>query len=131
MAERKKERSILTKIMAVVLLGSVMGASFVGFIFYLAMTSNGVDENTALKYSILSAIFMELSWIIGPILGIRIMIDKMILSRLREITDLMNKVSMGEVDVSVDTSGDDEISELADAFERMRLSIKALYKRLA
>ena len=73
---------------------------------------------------------MELSWLIGPILGIKVMIERMILTKIRHITDLMNRVSMGEIDASPEIEGEDEIAELADAFERMRLSIKALYKRV-
>ena len=130
MQEEKKNKSILTKIMFIVILGSIMGAVFVGVVFYIAMTRKGVDPSTAMKYAVVSAVFMELSWIIGPILGIKIMIERMILSKIRHITDLMNRVSMGEIDVSPELEGNDEITELADAFERMRLSIKALYKRV-
>jgi len=130
MAKEEKEKTILTKIMVIVLIGSLMGAVFVGMVFYIALTRNGVDHSTALKYSVASAIFLELTWIVGPILGIRLMIEKMILTKIRHITDLMNRVSMGEIDVTPDLEGNDELTELADAFERMRLSIKALYKRI-
>jgi HAMP domain-containing protein len=107
-----------------------MGALFVGILFYLALLKNGVDPKTAIRYALFSAIFMELTWLVGPILGIQLMIERMILKKIRYITDLMNRVSMGEIDASPQIEGNDEISELADAFERMRLSIKALYKRV-
>jgi len=128
--EEKKQGTILTKIMLIVITGSVMGAVFVGVLFYLALLRHGVDPSTALKYSVASAVFMEFTWLIGPILGIKVMIERMILSKIRYMTELMNKVSMGEIDASPQIEGNDEIAELADAFERMRLSIKALYRRV-
>ncbi len=130
MEKEKKEKSILTKIMLIVIAGSVMGAVFVGILFYVAMVKSGVEPSKALKYAIASAVFMELSWLVGPILGIKLMIEKMILTKIRHITDLMNRVSMGEMDAYSEIEGEDEIAELADAFERLRLSIKALYKRV-
>jgi len=122
-----KINSLITKIMAIVFLGSLMGAAFVGLMFYLALIQSGVNEQTALKYAVVSSVFMELSWIVGPILGIKILIERLIISKIERITELMDKVSTGEVDVSLDMKGSDEIAELAEAFERMRLSIKALY----
>jgi len=122
-----KINSLITKIMVIVFLGSLMGAAFVGLMFYLALIQSGVNEQTALKYAVVSSVFMELSWIVGPILGIKILIERLIISKIERITELMDKVSTGEVDVSLDMKGSDEIAELAEAFERMRLSIKALY----
>lgn len=125
-----KKNSLITKIMLIVFLGSLIGATFVGFMFYLALVQSGVDDSKALKYAIASAIFMELSWIVGPILGIKVLIERLILSKIEHITELMEKVSTGEVDASLDIKGNDEIAQLADAFERMRLSIKALYEMI-
>ena len=119
--------SIANKIMLFVILGSLMGAAFVGVMAFLAMIQGGVETGKALKYAVILAVFMELLWLVGPILGIKIMIEKLILSKIRHITELMDKVSTGEIDVSIDTSGDDEIADLSEAFEKMRLSIKALY----
>jgi len=123
-----KKNSIVTKIMLIVLLGSFMGAAFVGLMTYIALLQSGVDSGTALKYAVGLAIFMELSWIVGPILGIKILLEKLILSKIVHITELMDRVSTGDVDASIEVNGDDEIAQLAEAFEKMRLSIKALYE---
>ncbi len=121
-----KKNSIITKIMLIVLLGSFMGAAFVGVMAYIALIQSGVDSVTALKYAAGLAVFMELSWIVGPILGIKILIERLIISKIVHITELMDRVSTGDVDASIEVKGDDEIAQLADAFEKMRLSIKAL-----
>ena len=121
-----KKNSIITKIMLIVLLGSFMGAAFVGIMAYIALIQSGVDPATALKYAVGLAVFMELSWIVGPILGIKILIERLIISKIVHITELMDRVSTGDVDASIEVKGNDEIAQLADAFEKMRLSIKAL-----
>ncbi len=123
-----KKDSIVTKIMLIVLIGSLMGAAFVGLMTYIALVQSGVDSGKALKYAVGLAVFMELSWIVGPILGIKLLIERLILSKILHITELMDKVSTGEVDASIEIEGDDEIAQLAEAFEKMRLSIKALYE---
>ncbi len=123
-----KRNSIVTKIMFIVLIGSFMGAAFVGFMTYIALVQSGVSSGKALLYAIGLSLFMEVSWIVGPILGIKLLIDKLILSKILRITQLMDRVSTGEVDASIEVKGDDEIAQLAEAFEKMRLSIKALYE---
>ncbi len=123
-----KKDSIVTKIMLIVLIGSLMGAAFVGLMTYIALVQSGVDSGKALKYAVGLAVFMELSWIVGPILGIKLLIERLILSKILHITELMDKVSTGDVDASIEIEGDDEIAQLAEAFEKMRLSIKALYE---
>lgn len=123
-----KKDSIVTKIMLIVLIGSLMGAAFVGLMTYIALVQSGVDSGKALKYAVGLAVFMELSWIVGPILGIKLLIERLILSKILHITVLMDKVSTGDVDASIEIEGDDEIAQLAEAFEKMRLSIKALYE---
>ncbi len=123
-----KRDSIVTKIMLIVLIGSLMGAAFVGLMTYIALVQSGVDSGKALKYAVGLAVFMELSWIVGPILGIKLLIERLILSKILHITVLMDKVSTGDVDASIEIEGDDEIAQLAEAFEKMRLSIKALYE---
>ncbi|RLJ71275.1 HAMP domain-containing protein [Hydrogenivirga caldilitoris] len=121
-------KSVIKKIMSIVILGSVMGAAFVGMLTYFALVQGGVKDDLALRYSVGLAVFMELLWLVGPILGIKLMIEKLILSKINHITELMDKVSTGEVDVSVEVKGNDEIAQLAEAFEKIRLSIKALYE---
>lgn len=49
---------------------------------------------------------------------------------LLELTDVVNRISLGELDLTVEPKGPREVRELAAAFERMRYSIKSAIDRL-
>ncbi len=49
---------------------------------------------------------------------------------LQELTDVVNRISLGELDLTVEPSGPREVRELASAFERMQYSIKAALERM-
>lgn len=49
---------------------------------------------------------------------------------LIQLTDVVNRISLGEMDLTMEPRGPREIRELTAAFERMRFSIKAALKRL-
>ncbi len=58
------------------------------------------------------------------------LIARSISKPLIELTDVVNRISLGELDLTVDRKGPSEVRELAAAFERMRYSIKAAIGRL-
>jgi methyl-accepting chemotaxis protein len=49
---------------------------------------------------------------------------------MQDLTDVANRISLGELDLVVIPTGPSEMRELATAFERMRFSIKAAVDRL-
>ncbi|HID69485.1 MAG TPA: HAMP domain-containing protein [Desulfobacterales bacterium] len=49
---------------------------------------------------------------------------------MQELTDVANRISLGELDLTISPRGPREMRELAAAFERMRFSIKAAVDRL-
>ncbi|MCK4595557.1 HAMP domain-containing protein [candidate division WOR-3 bacterium] len=53
-----------------------------------------------------------------------------ITSPIKHLIDITNRISMGEVDVTVDISSKDEIGQLAKSIRRMAASIKIAIKRL-
>lgn len=72
--------------------------------------------------------------VFGAILCIGFMmlffLTRMITKPMQELTDVANRISLGELDLAVVPSGPREMRELATAFERMRFSIKAAVDRL-
>ncbi|EDP74961.1 HAMP domain-containing protein [Hydrogenivirga sp. 128-5-R1-1] len=127
----KKYRSILYKILDVVFIGSLLAAALVFFVFFFAMVNNGVPEETAWKYALGSTLFLVLCWFVGPILIIQLLIEKTILKPIKEMTKLLEKMSKGDLDTPLEVKGYyKEIDMLAEAFERMRLSLRALIRRL-
>ncbi len=49
---------------------------------------------------------------------------------LQELTEVVNRISLGELDLAVEPRGPREVRELASAFERMQYSIKAALERM-
>ncbi len=49
---------------------------------------------------------------------------------IKKLTDIAHKISLGELDLSVDVKGGGEIADLVSSIERMRFSIKSAIERL-
>ncbi len=67
------------------------------------------------------------------IASLRTLTNKIILNPITHLVDVVNKISMGEVDKKIEITSNDEIQDLADAIGRLRTSMKMaiekLYKR--
>lgn len=123
----EKKGSVLNKISLIVLGGSVIGAIFVGVLVYFLLASAG--DPSAFSKAFISTIIIEIAFLI-PVYGTRLIIDRMIISKLKAVEEALNEVSMGNLDHKVEVQGDDELAELADAFERMRVSLKTIMEKL-
>jgi HAMP domain-containing protein len=64
---------------------------------------------------------------------LRALTNKIILNPITHLVDVVNKISMGEIDKKIEITSNDEIKDLADAIDRLRTSMKMaiekLYKR--
>ncbi len=58
------------------------------------------------------------------------LLTRTITKPMQELTDVANRISLGELDLTISPRGPREMRELAAAFERMRFSIKAAVDRL-
>lgn len=116
------KKSVLNKIFYIVLGGSFIGTILVGaLVFFLTL-----DLIKTLIFIVASQILFLI-----PVFFIRKMIEENIIKKLRVISHAMKEVSMGNLDyeVKVEKTGD-ELEELADSFERMRLSMKTIMEKL-
>lgn len=68
--------------------------------------------------------------ILACIFLIFFLIARFISKPLQELTNVVDRISLGELDLSVQANGPREIRELASAFERMRFSIKTAMERM-
>ena len=57
--------------------------------------------------------------------------SRMILTPIKNLADNADDISMGRFETHIDTTGTDEIGKLANAFERMKISIKMVVDHLA
>lgn len=121
-----KKSSVLDKITMIVLGGSFIGAIFVGVMIFILL---GGQPDAFMK-TIVSTIIIQVAFLI-PVFMIRSLVDKLIVSKLKEVSNAMNEVSMGNLDheIKIEKSGD-ELEDLADSFERMRISMKTIMEKL-
>jgi methyl-accepting chemotaxis protein len=109
---------VLDKIFFIVLGGSFIGAIFVAILVFF-LTSE-------LHKSLIVLILFLI-----PVFGIRKIIDDIIVKKLKVVSRAMQEVSMGNLDyeIKVEKTGD-ELEELAESFERMRISLKTIMEKL-
>ncbi|ACN99278.1 methyl-accepting chemotaxis sensory transducer [Sulfurihydrogenibium azorense Az-Fu1] len=123
-----ERKSISQKIFMIVLGGSFVGSLFVGGLVYFMLASSNVQD--ALVKAVISVIISQIMFLI-PVFGIKKIIDDKIVSKLKTVVNGMHEVSMGNLDyeIYVEKTGD-ELEELAESFDRMRMSIKAIMEKL-
>jgi HAMP domain. len=116
------KKSVLDKIFLIVLGGSFIGAIFVAVLVFF-LTSE-------LYKSLIALIGSQILFLV-PVFGIRKIIDDTIVKKLRVVSQAMQEVSMGNLDyeIKVEKTGD-ELEELAESFERMRISLKTIMEKL-
>jgi HAMP domain-containing protein len=116
------KKSVLEKIFLIILGGSFIGAIFVAVLVFF-LTSE-------LHKSLIALIGSQILFLI-PVFGIRKIIDDTIVKKLRVVSQAMQEVSMGNLDyeIKVEKTGD-ELEELAESFERMRISLKTIMEKL-
>jgi HAMP domain-containing protein/DNA-directed RNA polymerase subunit RPC12/RpoP len=90
------------------------------------------DVDTAIRNALVSptTISVMTAILISGIL-VLFFLTRMITKPMQELTDIANRISLGELDLVVEPGGPREMRALAVAFERMRISIKAAVERLA
>ena len=59
-----------------------------------------------------------------------VLLDKLVTEPMRSLTNVANRISLGELDLAITSAGPRETRELGAALERMRHSIKVAMERL-
>ena len=121
--------SLLNKITFIVLGGAVVGAIFTGVALYVVLVLAGAFPEEALRKAIFYGTIIGLSFLI-PVYMIRVLVERLILSKVKHMTDVIMRIADGEVDAKVEIESDDELGRMAEAFERMRRSLKLLMKKV-
>ncbi|HHG75118.1 HAMP domain-containing protein [Persephonella sp.] len=123
----QNKKSVLTVISLIVLGGSVIGSLFVGILVYFLLSSSGVSD--ALLKAVVSTVIIQIAFLI-PVFLIRTMVDKYIVSKIKDVSKALQEVSTGNLDYEIKVEGNDELTELAESFERMRISMKTIMDKL-
>ena len=120
--------SILNKTSLIVLGGAVVGAILTAVALYFTLVIAGVDPDLAKGKALVYGAIIALSFLI-PVYMIRLLIDKFIISKVKHMSEVIHKIADGDIDAKVNIESDDEIGKMAEAFERMRRSLKLLMSK--
>jgi len=103
--------------------GEVIGSQIVSVPLALAVAKT--NQEVAIFMGSLVAIFLTI------IIALNVLLRRMVTSRVRDIAQVADLISTGELDApDFHVKGNDEISELSTAFNRMRRSLEKAMKML-
>ena len=89
------------------------------------------EVNDAIRNALMSPITLSiLAALLFIGLLMAIFLSSLIAKPMSELTDVANRISFGQLDLEIPSKGPREMRELATAFDRMRVSIKAALDRL-
>jgi methyl-accepting chemotaxis protein len=116
------KKSVSDKIFLIVLGGSFIGSTYVAVLVFFLTSELSKSLIALIGSQILSLIL---------VFGIRKVVDEVIVKKLRIVSHAMQEVSMGNLDyeIKIEKTGD-ELEELAESFERMRISLKTIMEKL-
>ncbi len=100
-----------------------------GGVVHVGVYVSEVDD--AIQNALLSPLTLSVAAgviVVGIIM--MLLLSSLIGKPMRELTDVANRISFGQMDLNINSKGPREMRELAVAFDRMRISIKAALKRL-
>jgi HAMP domain-containing protein len=90
--------------------------------------------STARAQSIISQQLSLMSALIGLVLlsaaGLALIFSSSISKSIIRLTEAADTISLGELDIPVEQKSNDELGDLAEALERMRLSLRSALERL-
>jgi len=84
-------------------------------------------KQTAITRNIVFGIFITTILLIGFIVSFY---GHRLAGRIKSLTEVSNRISVGELDAKIDIAGEDEIGELGEAISRMQDSIRLSIERL-
>jgi HAMP domain-containing protein len=125
----EKKSSISNKIFFLTLIGSSVGSVIVAvWIYFLLKTYYNAPD--ALEKAVISMIVSQILFLV-PVWLIKYMVDKFVVERIKKLTDIVSEVSVGNnIEKPINPDGNDEIAELMEAFERMRISLREALEEL-
>ena len=89
------------------------------------------EVEEAIRRALISPLTISLSCsvlLLGALLFV--LLNRAITKPLTEVTDVVNRISLGEMNLDIAAKGPREIRELAEAFQRMQQSLRYIIRRM-
>ncbi|WP_457640502.1 HAMP domain-containing protein [Persephonella sp.] len=132
-------KSIINKILFITLSGAVV-FSIASVVVYFIIFSNSQTyhlveqlivyaKNHPFNFALLLG-FITFQATLIPIVMTYFLIKKEIIDPLNDVAERMEKISVGELDEELIVDREDEIGNLQESFERVRVSLKVIIEKL-
>lgn len=133
------KKSIINRILFITISGAVVVSVLSFFIFYFIFAKEGTYHflesilNYAKTHPFTFALFLgflTFQAALIPIIMTYFLLKKEVIDPLQDISERMEKISMGELEQEIPVEREDEIGQLQEAFDRMRMSLKVIIEKL-
>ncbi|MDH3349158.1 MAG: zinc-ribbon domain-containing protein [Desulfobulbaceae bacterium] len=127
--KKKTNMSVGFYFLVAMLIGFAAITGGIGYLYFFYIPEvTGKPVDLEVLSSSLSLTIVVAIWFIGIISFF--FLARFITKPLQELTAIVHRISLGELDLTIEPKGPREIQELAKACDRMRYSIKEAIKRL-
>ncbi len=132
-------KSIINRILFITITGAVIVSFLAFFIFYFIFVKEGSYHflENILNYAksnpftfALFLGFLTFQAALIPIVMTYLLLKKEVIDPLQDISERMEKISMGELEQEIPVEREDEIGHLQESFERMRMSLRVIVEKL-
>ncbi|MDH4318009.1 MAG: zinc-ribbon domain-containing protein [Desulfobulbaceae bacterium] len=127
--KKKPSMSVGMHFLVAVVIGFATITGGIGYLYFFYIPEvMGKEVDISILFSSLSLTIVAGIWFVGIIAFF--FLARFITKPLQELTAIVHRISLGELDLTIEPKGPREIQELAKACDRMRYSIKEAIKRL-
>ncbi len=124
-----KKDSLLRKLTIYVAVGSALSAIITLIVLYFVLHITGVPAAEIPKTLIFSGAVIVLIFML-PVFFVRAFLYKLLIEKIELLTETMERVSKGDIETPIEPLTNDEFGKMAEAFEKMRVSIKEMLDKL-
>ncbi len=124
-----KKGSLLRKLTIYVAVGSALSAIITLIVLYFVLHITGVPAAEIPKTLIFSGVVITLIFML-PVFFVRAFLYKLLIEKIELLTETMERVSKGDIETPIEPLTNDEFGKMAEAFEKMRVSIKEMLDKL-
>jgi len=122
-------RGLLGRLTVYIILGSIFSTLITIAVLYFVLHITGVPPYRITRTLLFAGAVVGLAFTL-PIFFVRAVLYKLLIEKINRMIEAMDRVSRGDIDTPVEPQTNDEFGQMAEAFERMRVSVKEMIVRL-
>jgi len=124
-----KIRGLLGRLTVYIIFGSIFSTVITLVVLYVVLHIAGVPPERIPRTLLFAGGVIGLAFTL-PIFFVRALLYKLLIEKIEGMIEAMDRVSRGDLDTPVEPQTSDEFGQMAEAFEKMRQSIREILERL-